>query len=452
MTIAMQGSWTIAVKAKNAAFPQRFVVTGATSGNGSHPGVVSAPPVHVTGSHWTIRIESNPGSGFVASDAQIKFPTTTATEYRFDIESNDAGTDSDFNDLILTCSTARTVSDFIVYGNVRYYGTGCLTNPCQPKYVIIETTFALAEALKRPVLRKAIEALYPHRLKVEIPPIGPTPPPPPFTPMVIPLEGDHLIPPKLAQVVSFDRAELGGPDTKPRAGKPADSVDVVRSARAVTVGAPAASKVEYDRVVLADIADRFRLCHTGPLPGLFIRFHEYDRSAAELAGGPYTGSGGRENLGTLATDRNGNYVFRFSRSISDIVGETLADVAVGENAVVQAMPDLIAQVLDTGAPTGVCYETSPFWNVGLLKRIDICVPLSCIGRLPSACQGGSAIKGIGNIFFGEPDGAGNRVGHNNFLGSGGRITARNAARGTRRPGARRGRACSTWSPVSSTSR
>jgi len=69
-----------------------------------------------------------------------------------------------------------------------------------------------------------------------------------------------------------------------------------------------------------------------PLPEFVLRFQEYDRTAAELAGGAYSGTGNRVNLGETLTDMNGNYIFRFSMSISEVVDEALTDVAVGENA------------------------------------------------------------------------------------------------------------------------
>ncbi|MDQ3022633.1 MAG: hypothetical protein M3R36_19025 [Bacteroidota bacterium] len=50
MLISMQGSWTIKVKAKNAAFPQRFIVSGAATGNGTYNGTTGAPALHATGS------------------------------------------------------------------------------------------------------------------------------------------------------------------------------------------------------------------------------------------------------------------------------------------------------------------------------------------------------------------------------------------------------------------
>ena len=74
----MQGNWTINVKTKNAAFPQRFVVSGAVTGNGPHNATVGMAPVPVTGNLWTIAIQNNPGSGFQLSDTRLKFPVVKA--------------------------------------------------------------------------------------------------------------------------------------------------------------------------------------------------------------------------------------------------------------------------------------------------------------------------------------------------------------------------------------
>jgi hypothetical protein len=40
MSITMQGSWYVRVKAKNASFAQRFVISGASNINGAFSGVV----------------------------------------------------------------------------------------------------------------------------------------------------------------------------------------------------------------------------------------------------------------------------------------------------------------------------------------------------------------------------------------------------------------------------
>ncbi len=444
MAITMQGNWTVSVKSKSAAFPQRFVIAGASSGNGTYAGDTSTPPVTVVGANWTIRVEHNPGSGFIDSAEQIKFPTTTLTEYRFDIQSNDSGADQDFNDLILTCRTPRTDTDFVLFGNVSWY-KGCSWNPCFPRWLVFDTLPAVREALKNPLFREPLEKLYPDRL-YEVPPrIGPIPDPPPFRPLVVPLEGLTALPPKQAQLIKLRALDLEGPELKTAAkrnvqaaaDRPADDELEERSilsARAVEVSRPAPiADFKLERIEIGRLQDQFRLlCQTGPLAGTVLRFLEYDRTAAELAGGPYTGTGTRETLGICVTDRNGNYVFRFRRPTASFLNEANVDVAAGEDEVVQSMPDVIVQVVDTVHPSGFSYESAPYWNVPLFKRINICAPL--VGRLPTACQGHNAIQAIGNIFIGaptappppgQPPGYGPRVGFSNFLGGTGRITAKN---------------------------
>jgi hypothetical protein len=139
---------------------------------------------------------------------------------------------------------------------------------------------------------------------------------------------------------------------------------------------------------VAGILDHiFARCETGPLPGVVLGFQEYDRTNAELAGGAYTGTGDRENLGTCATDLNGNYIFRFSRSLAQFIEEATVDTAPGENAAVAALPDAIVRLLDPSKALGYCYESAPYWNIQNLYRINICVPKDCIGRLPTVARG-----------------------------------------------------------------
>lgn len=425
----MQGAWTVAVKAKNATYPQRFVVTGAAAGNGIHAGDVGAVPVVVYGAGWAITIEHHAPSGWKPSRMQLKFPTATATEYRVDIQSDDAGSagDGDFDDLVLTCAMAKTASDFLVYGNVSYYGSGCSFNPCARRYIIIDTYAGLHEALLYPALRKPLELLYPDRLAERVPPVGPVPPRPPFRPMVIPLADETAIPPKRAQVLTTRAAAA---TEVAKATAQVERAATVVSGRSVEYPHAMAKVAAYDRVALASLVDiRYRICERGPLPGVVLRFQEYDRTAAELAGGAYSAAGDRENLGAAATDMNGNYVFRFTRDSSDVVQEVLEDVAVGENSYVQSQPDVVVQVLDPASPVGYCYESAPYWNVPLMRRVDICVPKSAIGRLPTACQGSDAIQAIGNIMLGPRHADGSRTSYSNYLGASGRITARNTLAG-----------------------
>ena len=400
MAIPMQGSWTVSVKAKNADFPQRFIIAGADTGNGTYVGAVATPPVHVTGAHWRIQIQNNPGGGFVDSEDQIKFPTVSGGQYRFDIESNDAGGDDDFNDLILTCSTPVTQTDFIVYGNATSYSGRCFF-PCWPRWLVIDSHFALANALKFAPIRKAIETVYPERI-IKLP--IPEPDPPPFIPMLIPLSGDQLIPDKRAQLIRLPREEQNRV-----ANVAAESeVEQTLSVRTVALKSQAAkTSIDIDRVNIAAIVDKFiPLCRTEQLAGFPIRFEEYDRTAAELSGGAYTGTGLREDLGQAVTDHNGNYIFRFTRSLAEFFEEADVDVAASEDEVVQSMPDLIAKLLDATAPAGVAFESAPYWNVPLLKRINLCF------RRPArtGCQGSRNIQALGAIRLGiaatvfDPDG------------------------------------------------
>ena len=59
MAITMQGSWTLRVKSRNAAYAQRFIVSGAASGNGVHDGSVGTKVV-VTGAQWSLQVQHQP--------------------------------------------------------------------------------------------------------------------------------------------------------------------------------------------------------------------------------------------------------------------------------------------------------------------------------------------------------------------------------------------------------
>jgi hypothetical protein len=391
MAIPMQGSWTVSVKSKNADFPQQFVIAGADSGNGTYVGTVGTS-ANVTGAHWRIQIQNNPGTGFSNSAEQIKFPTISGGNYRFDIESNDAGGDQDFNDLILTCSTPVTATDFVVYGHAKAYSGRCFL-PCFPHWLVIDSDLVLREALTYPAIRKAIEQLYPERVRIKKP--IPEPDPRPFVPMMIPLTEDRLIPEKRVQLLRLPPAEEVKPARGARDAAPAEKSLSLRTA-AVSSLREAAS-LEFDRAAIGSIIDKIvPLCSIESLAGYPIRFEEYDRTVAELGGGPYTGTGTREDLGQAVTDRNGNYVFRFTRSIAQFIEETNIDVAPGESEVVQSMPDLIVKLLDAMAPGGVAFESAPYWNVPVFKRIDLCF------RKPprTGCQGGRNIQALGAIRLG----------------------------------------------------
>lgn len=438
MPVTMQGAWTVRVKAKSAAFQQRFKIAGATVGNGTHPGTTGSPSIFVSGASWSVTIESNDGTGWKPSKERYKFPTTTLTHVFVDIESDDTANDGDFNDLILECSTPKTESDFVVYGTVRCYSGLCILNPCFP-IVVIDTQLQLAQALKNPELFKAIKLLYPERVR----PPQPNPPDPaPFTPLMIPLDGPRGLPERQFLVSTLgEEVSLGAESKKKAKAESAEAEDRVRTVKsfrlASALRAGAVSLTDsIDRFGLASLVGRIKLvCNTESLPGVVLRFQEYDRTSGELAGGAYTGTGARETLGVATTDVSGNYVFRFTRGIADVVDEVLNDVGSTENAVVQAAPDLIAQLLDPMVPGGVSFETALFTNVAPLKRINLCIPKGKC-RVETACQGSNAIQAIGDIFIGapklgsvpgQPPGFGPREGFNNVVSQDGHVTARNTS-------------------------
>ena len=134
-----------------------------------------------------------------------------------------------------------------------------------------------------------------------------------------------------------------------------------------------------------------------PVSETLLRFIEYDRTEAEKLGDTYTGEGGRNVLGMTATDELGNYVFRFSQTLTELA-EEVGDIAAGEDLTTQIRPDVILQIMES-LPDGVAYESAPYYNIPNVKRINLCLPQSAVGRPPTACQGGRAIQAIGNIFI-----------------------------------------------------
>ena len=431
MQISMQGNWTVRVKSKNASFPQRFIITGATSGNGVYAGAVATPAVAVTGNHWSIFIQHDAGAGFQVSATQLKFPQKIGSNYVFEIHSNDSGGDTDFDDLILSCSTPASTSEHLVYGNVSLYSGICFRNPCFPKVLVIDRYEALVEALKIPRLKEAIEKLYPERIPVLRPPFPPDPDPEPdFKPMVINLLSEIQIPPK--QAVLYKQLETADLAAGKKAALAADAENLVFD-QVLTATGPASLQLDFNRLELAKSVSALPLrCRTEAAPNITLHFEEYDRTAAELAGNPYTGTGTHEPLGSAVTDMFGNYIFRYHRGLADVLDEAFSDKAVGENVLVQIRPDLIAKVVELVPSFKVVYESAPYFNVPQLKRIDICLPKSKV-RPASYCFNGNLIGSLGNVFV---DGAQNtaatipppaRSGPNSTLSADGVVTVTNLA-------------------------
>jgi hypothetical protein len=430
----MQGNWNVTVKSKNAAWQQRFIIQGASSGNGVHQGTPGTT-VNVTGVQWSIVIQHNPGTGWLASYSKLQFPHQSGGNYVFDILSDDSREDADFNDLILTCSTPVNINDFLVYGNVTLYSGNCIFNPCRRFPFVIETLDGLERALRNPRLKEYIEKYYPER----VPPGRPPLPDPPFffKPIVFDLSSEATQPKtavKYVRKLTDDKKR----DSKAAAEKTSDfSASNFMMVKSDTSRQFAGSLSAADlHIGLAkDIGALIMPCFTDPGSNLTLTFEEYDRTAAELAGGAHTGEGNRRLLGDTITDMNGNYIFRFSFDMSFPELEDSADIAGGEDVNTVMFPDVIVKIVEY-SPFQVWYESAPFYNIPNLKRIDLCLPESTV-HVPSACFNGNLIGSLGNVFIGGNQNttgstsaaATQRHGYSNFLESTGKISVNSSLAG-----------------------
>ncbi len=392
MSIAMQGSWTVSVQTKEAgSTPQRFIIAGAATGNGTYTGATSTPAVHVTGTAWSIDVQHNPGGGFVDSFMEITFPTNNGHQYAFHIDANDDDVDPVFDDLILTCTTPVTRNDFVVFGNVSWY-SGCIFTPCHPfPSVVIDSDIALQAALARPALRKVIQALYPERVYPK--PVGPGPDPGPFRPFLLPIDNNPIVPE--AQIKVFA-------ETSAQTETAAAQAVAAPASQITTLGLLSArNAISLSAIDVAGLIGINRRCQSGALADYLLRFQDYTPTAAEAAGGPYTGTGARTTLGVTTTDRNGNYIFRFTLPCERFFARPLHAITIPFPRCIVPLPDIIVQVLDGTAPSGVLFETTPFFNTHEYAELNVCVPKNVI-KLPPACTTGQIIQSIGNITVGPP--------------------------------------------------
>ena len=443
MFVSMQENWTISVKSKEAIPNSRFIITGAVSGNGTYSGGVGFS-VNVAGDHWSISIQNDQTGSFRASYTRIKFPTLTGGNYVFDIESNSDNVDVDpiFDDLILTCSTPATIEDNIIYGHVKSYSGLCIYNPCYPSHLVIDTPAALATALKNPAIKGALKTLYPDRV---IPPVmvNPNPPDSPqFTPMMINVLNPQQIPVKSGSIF---RKKTPQSDVPKKASESAqtssesairiDSLSFEKNVALSSTAMDMGNKYTYDKVALASILDEQRLyfCSTEDVIFETLNFQEYDRTASELAGGPYTGKGNRLNLGYAMTDMNGNYIFRFKQTLPELVNEVLIDVPAGGDALVESHPDVIVRINDPSSGS-VLFESAPYFNIPNIKRINLCFPESVLNNTQvCTTKGAHLIEGIGKVAIGGPQNttflpkARTTALNMNILGEDGKITAHDNA-------------------------
>ena len=430
MAITMQGSWTVRVSILSAAFKQRFIVTGASVGNGVYGGAPGTT-VFASGAQWSLNVQNSSDGGATWADSaqRITFPVVSGGLLKFDVRSDDRAADKDYNDLVLTCSMPASSSDYVVYGTAKTYSGRCFRNPCRNDYVVLDPHVHLESICERfPEICRVIEKLYPERIVKR--PFPLPDPAPDVRPIVLPIgvvsAATGIAFQSKGLPAQFDAPAEKAEKLTPDAREKRTTEQLQTTARAVTFNAAAAKSgidllSSADRAAIASIIDagiKVFPCNVDPAPGLLLRFQEYDRTVAEKLGGAYTGTGDRQDLGLSVTDELGNYIFRFTPSLVDIAAE-VSDVASGESLATQLRPDVIIQVLGTGMT--MTYETAPYYNILNVQRIDLCIPYAS-AHPNRACAGDRVIQRVGDVIvLHSALGA-----HPNTLDADGRITCRNA--------------------------
>lgn len=349
MAITMQGAWTLRVKARNAAYAQRFVVSGADTGNGIHDGLEGLR-VHVSGPHWTLQVQHRPTrQGWCDSLQRLGLPSVEEGLLRMEIACNDGGLDHDYDDLVLDCSLPVSQSDHVVYGSVVSHDGRMPFNPRRDDYLVLDAPVDVVSLCERhPALHSVMGKLYPDHDP------GPRVGGPDLSPMIVP----NGLPGVAVGLVFESRAvDLMAFADDQEAAVRALQASVGRVPfQAFSMKAGADSLTRDELLAIAQIRDEVirHTCETTPVPGLTLRFQRYHRSRAEMAGEAYRGLGLREELGQAVTDEQGNYVFRFRQAWGG------------------ARPDLVVQV--AGVAKRPCFETAPYDRVANLRRIDLCVP------------------------------------------------------------------------------
>jgi hypothetical protein len=389
MAITMQGRWTLRPTTKNAAWAQRYIVSGANTGNGTHAGTVGSAAIVVDGPQWAVSIEHQvPGQGWRQSAMRIGTPSPAGgADVNVAIRSNDSAADQDYDDLILTATATMSSTDYIVYGRARSYSGFCRFNPCFPyPWLVIDTVANLRAILADQTHADIVRALYPREvMRAERPQT--------LASGEIELDRPLMIP--VAAV--GNAADIGMAFRKAPSAK-ASAFALATSSAKILPGSILASKLSADRLVdLASVIDGpfHPLCTVEGAPDLLLKFIEYDRTASELAGGAYLGTGSRDDLGFASTDELGNYLFRFSQSFGDLV-EEFSDVAVGESVSDALRPDLIVEVIGNG-PNPVLFESGLYLDVPNIRRIDLCLPYGRLHPSPVLCDGQRIIQQVGRI-------------------------------------------------------
>lgn len=109
MAETFYGAWLIDVVGKDAAFGQRYVVSGSDRADGAYLADIGSPRIQVSGAEWTLALEwnNNVGSGWQPSRVirqSVTFDINAGLIVVLGVDDNALEyADNDFNDLIIRC-------------------------------------------------------------------------------------------------------------------------------------------------------------------------------------------------------------------------------------------------------------------------------------------------------------------------------------------------------------
>lgn len=114
MSITVTGNWSVKILSKQlGALPQRFIITGASSGNGTYSQDLLLP-VQVIGNSWQIQVQASetydPPYNWIDSSMRKTVTQTVNGNYVFNIETEDLIQDWTWDDLILQLSQPAPVA------------------------------------------------------------------------------------------------------------------------------------------------------------------------------------------------------------------------------------------------------------------------------------------------------------------------------------------------------
>ena len=109
MSETFYGTWLIDVVSKDAAYSQRYIVSGSDRSDGAYPGDVTSPRLQVSGAEWTLTLDwnDNASSGWQTSRVirrSTTFDVDNGLVVVLGIDDNwPANADNDFDDLVIRC-------------------------------------------------------------------------------------------------------------------------------------------------------------------------------------------------------------------------------------------------------------------------------------------------------------------------------------------------------------